>query len=206
MGSRETFRRSDAGDQLSASEYNKLKKSVERLFNESPLQGDGAGESTVGGMKGRALKTPKIIMVRLLADVVPQNSAQYEPTISANDPNEGFNAIVQVWDEDSREWADTPSGEKCTVILNDDAQGWRPLLADDRLPCIWSRDAQGYVPLEKRESAVVIVTSGPDSSGYYSGNVVKWDSDSETWITGGACYVLDVGSGAAGSGFTGTVP
>lgn len=203
---KETFRDSAAGDQLSASEYNKLKEAVEKLANEGPLQGEGAGESNVGGLKGRAVKSQKIIMVRLLADVVPRNSAQYDYTISANDPNEGFNAIVQVWDNDANEWTDSPAGERCEVILNDDAQGWRPLVEDDRLPVMWSRDAQGFVPLEKRESAVVIITSGPDEGGYYLGNVVKWDSDSEAWVTGNACYIIDVGSGATSGGFTGTVP
>lgn len=204
---KETFRDSSAGDQLSASEYNKLKEAVEKLANEGPLQGEGAGESNVGGMKGRGFRTQKIIMVRLLADVVPRNSAQYDYTLANNDPNEGFNAIVQVWDNDENEWTDSPAGERVTVTLNDDAQGWRPLVEDDRLPCVWSRDAQAYIPLEKRESAVVIITSGPDEGGYYLGNVVKWDSDAESWVTGNACYVIDVGSGGSStSGFTGTVP
>lgn len=205
---KETFRDSSAGDQLSASEYNKLKEAVEKLANEGPLQGADAGESNVGGLKGRAVKTQKIILVRLLADVVARSSAQYDAVIADNDPDEGYNAIVQVWDNDENEWTDSPSGERCTVTLNDDAQGWRPLVKDDRVPCVWSRDAQAYVPLEKRESAVVIVTGSADAGGYYPGFVVKWDSDAETWVTGNACYVMDVGSGAgsSASGFTGTVP
>lgn len=175
---KETFRDSQAGDQLSASEYNKLKDAVERLAEPRPRDEPKAG---------------RIIMVRILTDVVPMNSTLYTgDTIDAEDPYEGYNAWVQVWDNDNREWTDKDDGEKVTVIVGDDGQGWRPLVIDDIIPVRFSPDAQAYIPLEKRESAVVIVTGGPDTDGYYPGFVVKWDSDSQTWVLGNACYVMDV--------------
>lgn len=195
---KETFRDSSAGDQLSASEYNKLKDAVEKLANEAPISGDGSSESNIGGMKGRALKFPKIVMVRITNDCVPRNSAQYGQnieTITDGSVDDGFNATLQVWDNDTNQWLDSPSLERLLVCVGDDAQGWRPLIKEDRIPVIWNRDAQAFVPLEKRESAVVMITSGPDPEGYYLGNVIKWDSDAEEWVTANECYIMDVGNG-----------
>lgn len=192
---KESFRDSAAGDQLSASEYTRVKDAVEKLANEAAMSGEGSLESNVGGLKGRAIKKAGTIhMVRLTSDVVPRNSSHYAALEELNLATDGFNAVLQIWDTEEHEWADTPSLERLLVMVGDDGHGWRPLVKDDILPVVWHKDAQAFVPLEKRETAVVVITSGPDDQGYYSGTVVEWDSEEETWTTGNECYIVDVGS------------
>jgi hypothetical protein len=213
----ETFNDVKAGDVLSARMVNKLTDAVEKLAGAGPMTGAGASESNTGGVKGSNIRLERIIMVRLTVDILPMSSALYDwAGIEADTDNDGGNAVIQIWDESGNAWIDSGSGETeaemVTVVVGDDLTGWRPLIANDRLPVIYNRGAGAYVPLEKRESAVVIVDSGPDSDGYYLGRYVIWDSDNEQWLARGACYIIDVGSGpgsgggGGGSGFSGTVP
>ncbi len=212
---KETFDDAKAGDQLSAREMNKLFALAEKLANESPLSGEGAAETNTGGIKGRAVKQGRIVMVRMTVNVLPKSSELYDwAGIEADLENEGHNAIVQLWDESQNLWVDTGNegetdAERVTVTLADDATGWRPLLKNERLPVVYSKNVEAYVPLEGKESSIVVITSGPDADGYYLGQYLVWDSDNEAWVNRGDCYIMDVGTGASGSGgtgFSGTVP
>lgn len=208
----EEFRDYRAGEVLSAREFNKLTGVVERLAREGPISAPGYAEQNVGQIKGRGVKNPPMLMVRLLSDVLPQNSTQYDETGSDYDPNEGYNAVAMWWDDDAKQWERTDTeqhdGNRVVVVLLEDQSGWRPLVAGDTIPVMWRADVGAYVPLETREASIVII-NGPATDGYYPASMVAWDSDTAVWFVWASCYVIDVGSAAgAGStgGFTGTVP
>lgn len=208
----ELFKDYRAGEVLSAKEFNKLTGAVERLASEGRLSGPGVVEQSIGNVKGRGFKPRPIIMVRLLADVLPQNSSQYVEEVQAGDVNEGYNAVALWWDDDSKQWETTSTdqhdGNRVTVVLLEDQSGWRPLVTGDSIPVMWRADVGAYVPIDTREVAVVTI-NGPATGGYYPASIMAWDSDTATWFAWGSCYVIDVGSVSStipGSGFSGTVP
>lgn len=194
---KETFDDAVAGDRVSAREYNKLTGAVEMLAGAGPPAGQQAVD--VGGVSGEAQHVPGLVVVRITGIVVPESSNIYEDSLTdRTDVNgdtgaDAFNAVVQVWDDDLPGWADSPAGDCAEVIVLDDQTGWRPLVVGDILPVFWKRTAGRYVPVETRESAIVLVSSGPDADGFYGGQIVAWASETETWISRGECYVLDVG-------------
>jgi len=208
---KEIFKRAVAGDRPSASEFNKLTNATAKRENAGPPYGSQMVD--LGGVRGIAQNPPEFLVVRIVGIVVPESSRLYDSSKeNATDPQgnrgeEAYNAIQQVWDEDTLAWVDHPNLECSDVIVLDDQTGWRPLVVDDILPVRWKRDAGRYVPLESREAAVVMATGGADASGYTPGVIVVFESESEMWVPRGSCWILDVGSqeGATTEGMTGEI-
>lgn len=197
---KESFREVEAGDPVSAAEYNRLQRVAELLDAETAA--GGAQIAQVGGVRGQTLRPPSILVVRITAITVPEGSSLYndslthrfDPVTGAANAND-YNAIIQVYDRDLSDWVDDPDARRVEVTILDDASGWRPLQKGEILPVVWNRPAAKYVPLETRESAVVMATSSErDADGMVPGVVLAWSSELKTWITLRECYILDIGS------------
>ena len=208
----ETFRDVKQGDRLSAAELNELFDTVERLDSESPQAGEQ--RMSIRGVNGKAVAVREMLMVRMVAIAVPQSSTlytdaqSYQVDAAEETGSEAYNAVVQVWDDDLNKWADDPDARGVDVVIMDDQPGWKPLTIGDIIPVQWKRSAGCYVPLESRETSVVMVTNPTaDGGGFYTGVTLVWVSETLSWVTKGACYVLDVGSGLNSvGGFSGSAP
>jgi hypothetical protein len=196
---KETFRTVHAGERPSAKDYNRLRNRVAEEANAGALY--GAQEVDIGGVRGTARTPQSILMVRLQTIIIPESSLLFEESLETAVDADGstggnaYNGIIQIWDADAKRWADDPDHNQVVVAVLDDAEGWRPLLRDAIIPVYWRKTPGVYVPLETQEAAIVMITSSvPDDGGFYPGLILGYDSDTETWISKGDCFVVDVGN------------
>lgn len=196
--SKETFKDVHRGERLSAREYNKLTNAVEEVQASGPPAGQQGMD--VGGVRGQAQNPHgEILMVRILGTIVPQSSTLFSEAAAyiaagENPASEGFNAVIQVWDSDNRRWADSPDQDGAEVVVMDDQTGWLPVVAEDIIPVVWKKNLGAFAPLERRESAIVMITGPVDSDGYYPAVTVVFDSETATWSSRVQCYLIDIGS------------
>ena len=195
----ENFRNYKPGDQLRARDVNKIMDAVEALTGDSPQAGQN--ETRAGRLRGSTNHRPELLMVRITGIVVPESSELYDDSLSGRVDVMGetgaaaYNAVLQLWDEEARTWVDSPSGECVEVGVSDDGTDWRPLVIGSKTPVQWKKTAGKYVPPQTRETAVVMITSDtPDAEGFLSAVEVAYDSDAQSWVELGPCYVLDEGS------------
>ena len=183
---KEIFKDVEAGQPISAAEYNRRGQLLNRLANEG--RGDGVDGIDAGGVRAKNTNPRDILFVRITAVTVPQSSALYVAT-------NNFNAAVLVWDEGTNAWVDDAAGAQVAVVPLRDGQGFLPLEAGRKIAVRYNTTVGAYVPLETPDVAVVVPTSASlDADGMQDGKRIMYDSDAKKWVTLEDIYVLRIGT------------
>lgn len=177
------------GDPISARKFNELIDRAEKGARRIKDDGSDGGIDN-SEFEGRVNRERQILIVRVVSFTVPEHASAYAAS-------NHFNAKVQAWDGDSKQWVDDLSGREVSVIPLLDGVGYIPLEINRQpIPVRYFDSAQAYVPVSWSETAVVVPTSATIADdGTQEGKRLVWNSETKEWVIVDDCYILVIGNG-----------